>query len=296
MGQNKNENKLLYIVWMILPIAIACVIQFVASMIVMQLQVTYLLGTFKGSTFTDLFNGLFDMVLSSLTNGVIYCIYSVVGISIFAYFFNSLFMKDKSYSIKGVSCNKGATFLGIILFSIGMQYVSNYLLAALSVAFPEWMEEYEQLLEAAGISESISPLMLVYALLLGPIVEEFMFRGLTLNAAKKLFNYKWAILIQAILFGVFHGNKMQGIYAFVLGLGLGYIMHAYDNLFFTIIIHMAYNIIGTLGAGYLPMGGDESYVSFFFWSLGSLVISYIGLYLLKTGAAAINKEEIQADI
>ena len=104
-----------------------------------------------------------------------------------------------------------------------------------------------------------------------------------------------AIVVQAIMFGVFHMNKLQGIYAFVLGLGLGYIMYLYDSLIITIIIHILFNFIGTIGSELLPMGGD-AIISFFFCSLASLIASYLAIICLKKSSALVNNQDESADI
>ena len=150
-------------------------------------------------------------------------------------------------------------------------------------------------MEAAGLDEEISVLMLLYAMILGPIVEEFIFRGLTYSAARKVMHYYLAIVVKAILFGAFHMNPIQSCYAFVLGLGMGYIMYLYDNILLTIAIHIAYNFIGIFFTDAIPLGGD-TLISFFLFTLFALVISYLGLVLLRKGAASVKDETDFADI
>ncbi len=294
MNQN-NTDKRKYIPWIFIPCVLAFVIQIVITIIVMEGGAVYALGSFKGNTFDELISYVYDTAFSTATNGLIYLLYSVIGIIVFFSIYHSMFMKDSTYSLRGKSKNLPATLAGVVLFCVGMQYVSMYLVSALSSAFPAWLEEYEQLLESAGLEGELSPLMALYALLLGPIVEEIVFRGITLSAAKKVMPYYLAIVVQALLFGAFHMNVIQSSYAFVLGLGLGYIMHLYDNIFITLLIHVGYNIIGTVGATYLPTGGD-TLISFFFWVLFALIISYAGIILLKKGAASVKEEENYADI
>jgi membrane protease YdiL (CAAX protease family) len=107
--------------------------------------------------------------------------------------------------------------------------------------------------------------------------------------------YYLAIIVQAILFGAFHMNAIQGCYAFVLGLGMGYVMHLYNNIFVTIIIHMIFNLIGTYGSDFLPYGGD-TIIGFFLWMLGSLVVTYVSIILLRKGASSVKEKEFTADI
>ena len=53
-----------------------------------------------------------------------------------------------------------------------------------------------------------------------------------------------ANIIQAALFGIMHGNLVQGAYAFALGLILGYVYHKYQSLVIPILFHMSFNIFG----------------------------------------------------
>ena len=294
MNQN-NTNRKKFIPWIFLPCVIAFIIQFVAALVVMEGGIVYAIGTFRGTTWNELISYIYGMMFSNTLSTLIMVLYSIVGIILFLIIYNSKFMEGKSHSLKGVSKNVPATLGGILLFCLGIQYISIYLMNALAAAFPAWMEEYDALIESAGLGDDMPILLAFYALLGGPIVEELIFRGLTLQAAKKVMPYYMAILVQAILFGAYHMNAIQSSYAFVFGLGLGYIMHLYDNLIFTILIHIVYNIIGTIGSAILPVGGD-TIISFFFWVLFALIITYLGLILLRKGAASVKEDDISVDI
>ncbi len=294
MRQN-NVNRAKYIFWIFIPCILAFVIQNIASIIVVEGYAAYGIGTFKGQTWDEFMDYLMDVMMSGITDGLIYVLYSVVGIALFGACYHKMFMAGKSYSLKGISKNIPITIVGLLLFCIGMQYVSIFLLNSLASAFPEWLEQYEQILESAGISEDISVMMAVYAVILGPVVEELIFRGVTLSAANKVMPYYFAIVVQALLFGAFHMNAIQSCYAFVLGLGLGYIMYLYDNIWLTIIIHILYNIVGTFFSDILPMAGD-TLIEFFFSVLFALVMCYGALVLLKKSAASVKDEADFTDI
>ncbi len=294
MNQN-NNNRIKYMAWIFLPCILAFILQYIATIVVMEGGAVYAMGTFKGSTVDELMDYMFDIILSTATDGSIYVLYAVVGVAIFVTCYNKMFMKGKSYSIKGISKNIPLTIVGLILFCIGMQYISMFLMNALGVAFPSWLEEYENIIESAGLDDEISVLMAVYAVFLGPVVEEFIFRGITYSAAKKLMPYYLAIFVQALLFGAFHLNPIQGCYAFVLGLGLGYIMYLYDNIFLTIFVHIVYNIVGTFFTELLPLASDTVY-TLFFSILFALIVTYGSLVFLKNGAASVKNEADYTDI
>lgn len=84
-----------------------------------------------------------------------------------------------------------------------------------------------------------------------PIIEEVLFRGLVLNELKKNMNVYLAIIIQGVLFGLYHMNLLQGIYASLLGIALGFINYYTGTILSSIIGHMLFNILGTLGINVL---------------------------------------------
>ena len=53
-------------------------------------------------------------------------------------------------------------------------------------------------------------------------------------------------LLQAVLFGIFHQNLIQGVYAALLGFLLGYLAWRYDSLLVPIFMHFLYNLFGTV--------------------------------------------------
>lgn len=86
--------------------------------------------------------------------------------------------------------------------------------------------------------------------LIGPIIEELMFRGIIYNELKNKFSNMKAILITTAFFALIHINIIQILYAFALGFILIYVYEKYKNIKAPIILHMASNITTTL---FLPI-------------------------------------------
>ncbi len=82
-----------------------------------------------------------------------------------------------------------------------------------------------------------------------PIVEEYIFRRMIYIDFEKLFNEKVAIISTAVLFGIFHMNIIQGVFATILGLYLAYVYSKTRNLVYPICIHVVTNIV-TLSIAY----------------------------------------------
>lgn len=83
-------------------------------------------------------------------------------------------------------------------------------------------------------------------LIFAPILEEILTRGIILRQCLRYVSPKWAIIIQAILFGLGHGNTIQFLYTFVGGLFLGYIAYSTKSIIPCIIMHFVVNLTDVL--------------------------------------------------
>lgn len=89
-------------------------------------------------------------------------------------------------------------------------------------------------------------LLILSTCVLGPIVEEVVFRGMVYRRAR-LYAGVWpAILISAALFGVYHLNLAQGIYAAGFGIVLAYYYECTGRLEACIAVHAAANLAALL--------------------------------------------------
>lgn len=83
--------------------------------------------------------------------------------------------------------------------------------------------------------------MYLYACILGPISEELLFRGLVLRGLKPC-GKQTAILVSALVFGLFHGNIIQIPFAFAVGLVLAYVTLEY-SIIWAIVLHIINNLV-----------------------------------------------------
>lgn len=113
------------------------------------------------------------------------------------------------------------------------------LLISLSL-LPKWFPAYESVSQSL-LAENIwvQAFAVVAA---SPIAEELLMRGILYERMKRLTgNIKWSILGNALLFALFHGNLVQGIYAFCLGLLFAWLKEKYESLWAPILAHAAAN-------------------------------------------------------
>lgn len=86
-----------------------------------------------------------------------------------------------------------------------------------------------------------------------PVAEEMIFRGLGYATLRTRFSVKVSMLASAFLFGVFHGNLLQFLYAFAIGLILAWCYEAGGGLWASVLPHAAANLVSVVlqnaGAG-----------------------------------------------
>ncbi|MCR5545381.1 MAG: CPBP family intramembrane metalloprotease [Lachnospiraceae bacterium] len=165
---------------------------------------------------------------------------------------------------------------GMILFALGAQYVCSYIMNFVASLMPQWLAEYESLMKGMGLDsmDSYTVPLILYTVVLGPIVEELTFRGLTFTYARRVTTFWVANIIQACLFGFMHMNPLQGIYAAALGIIFGMVYEKSRNILLTIVLHMLFNLTGTFVSGFMNMGDNA--ISFYFIMLGSFIATYVG--------------------
>jgi phosphoglycolate phosphatase len=76
-----------------------------------------------------------------------------------------------------------------------------------------------------------------------PIAEELLFRGIIYNYLKRFLDRKWAFFLAAVLFGLYHMNMVQGVYAFIMGLVILYAYEYFGDFRAAVAVHMLSNII-----------------------------------------------------
>ncbi len=94
-----------------------------------------------------------------------------------------------------------------------------------------------------SMTHHFSFLYYIKMVILSPIFEEFIFRGIILEGFLTRYSSNKAIILSSLFFGLFHLNPAQIIYTFILGLFCGWYYVKTRNLLSCIIIHSINNLI-----------------------------------------------------
>ncbi len=142
---------------------------------------------------------------------------------------------------------------GVIMLVPATQFATSLIVSIIYIINSNIVDEYKDLMESAGMGENIPLYMMIYSVCLAPISEELIFRGVTMRIARRAFPFWFANLLQAVLFGVFHMNLLQGIYTFALGLVLGYVCEKGGHIYYAMFFHFLFNLWGTTSSYLLEL-------------------------------------------
>lgn len=224
-----------------LPLLVAVAVQFLATFFMTGVAAFFLV--MRGGH-TGILSELNSLLLNSEFNACVMIIYSVICIILMGmYYYSRLggcFLPKASQTFHPLQ------ILGIVVLVPGAQFFCSYLTTIVSTLMPGWLEQYTDLLEKSGLDNQIGIFLFVYSVLLGPVCEELIFRGATLRLFRKALPFWLANLIQAVLFGAYHMNWIQGIYAFAFGVLLGYICEKGGSIYDSILLHILFNFWGTM--------------------------------------------------
>lgn len=134
------------------------------------------------------------------------------------------------------------TVKNILLFiflGMGCQFFFTGAMTLIKPLFTDIFSDYADVME--GLTSGNEIVVLLLMIVIAPVTEELIFRGVTLHRANRYVSFLGANILQALLFGIYHGNIIQGVYASALGFLLGAIYYKYKTIFAPILLHLIIN-------------------------------------------------------
>lgn len=145
-----------------------------------------------------------------------------------------------------------------LLTTLFMFFAIVFLIEFFNAYLPSLTKNYVEMMDI-----KTSAGLIIYTVFMAPISEEFVFRGLTQSIAKEKIGVREAIFFQSFLFGLMHMNLIQSLYAFGMGVYLGYMKEKYKNILVPIFMHAIFNSIN-----YIPLNLTLGLI-------GSLTLIYV---------------------
>lgn len=136
---------------------------------------------------------------------------------------------------------------------------------------------YSSVENPMNISDTI--LMIISVAIIPPLVEEYALRGSVMSNLRRYGNV-FAIFASAFMFGIFHGNAAQILFAFLCGLIFGYVVIATESLWTAIILHALNNSLSCVTSILLKVTDEEIANGFYYAStLCGIALSGVAIIL-----------------
>ncbi len=281
----KDLWRLIYPV--IIYFAVAFIVQFAAVRVIASAAVANGTITAAGKSTAELQEELNSLInryslhLTALTNVVLIPIYILLLMGDEKKRRNSLGIRYTTPGIKR---------LGVV-FVLGMSAaVSVNVIVSLSqiARFSPKYQQVSEVIYSGGLFMEI-----VSAVIAAPILEELFFRGMIYKRLRDMINVKAAVVISALFFGAFHGNLVQFVYAFIIGLMLAYVYEKFKTIWAPVIFHIGANLISVLITEFMPQSMNNAAVI-----LGAMLISMVLTFVLlkyvygyNAGSVPVQKSE-----
>ena len=150
-------------------------------------------------------------------------------------------------------------YLLLLVMGAAMAQFGNMLVSIVQVFLQS--STYEDTMTL--VTEGKSLMEMIYWMgIVAPVAEETVFRWMVYARMRDYLKMPYAVVLSGLLFGIYHGNIVQFLYASLLGCLFAYFMEMTGSLYASVLLHIGANI----------------------WSL---VYSEFGLWLLQSSAVGV---------
>ena len=130
-----------------------------------------------------------------------------------------------------------------ILFIICLAIIVNFAIQSVQLLFPESMRSDMVSSLESDFLNGKSLIGFLAVVIFAPMSEELLFRGLLFGELKKSTNTYIAGFLQAVLFGIMHGNIIWGLIAFLSAVFYAFLFERFNSIFAPLVGHMSVNLL-----------------------------------------------------
>lgn len=294
----KTKQTLLWCFRVLFPILFYIVFTQVAAAILLS-ALFVVFAVFYGSGPVEPLKLAYDFYMSHLL--LVTVIMSVAVLPFFFWFFNRDKKERCRWDYPGpgyqpVSCFAGcepvpaSNYGFVVLLSIGMCLAVNNIITMLDLQ--RFFGGYQQVAESLYQNNLLFELIAMGLLI--PLTEELLFRGLCFLRLRERLPFWPAALLSALLFGMYHGNLLQGLYAFCLGFAMAYVYERFHSLMAAYVFHAAANILSVLMTETAMRVLVDGMAMRMLTTAAGLVFSFLGYYLIQKNVRGSSRPDAAA--
>ena len=233
------------------------------------------------------FTGIFILItgLQEVNSQIDYCL-MVMAVMTACILFYLWYKKYMGHVEAAVDFRKifSLKHIGIyLMIALGCQFFVSGILSLIRPLFANLFAITKKRLALSLLADTV--IVAVYNNI-APIIEELILRGILFNRLRYGLSFYSANLIQALVFGIYHWNIIQGLYAFGIGLILGYVYEKTRSLYVPILLHVFINGLGFL----IRIFNFGTYISIWAAILIGAIFLFAGIFLFARNLGDLNNK------
>ncbi len=209
-------------------------------------------------------------------------LYSLLLIIIYSLFIKHQSKREPRYILRAkISISDLAHSISVVLACLGISTLIMLFLLNIKDSVPfinKIMTEYLTMVNSM-VSEDKPILSFVGTVILVPICEELLFRGIVFSELKRAIPARYAIFITGFLFALFHWQAVQSLYVFFAGVAITACYYYSSSIKVAILMHMTYNFFGG-GLAMLTAGNEEIATMITVLELIFVPVGFLSFYIL----------------
>ena len=178
-------------------------------------------------------------------------------------------------------------WFSVIIFAVAGGQLLNDLIMVLHLN--ELFPGYSELVNQTMTDQPLGLMMLTIGVA-APIAEELVFRGMVFGRMKEWMKPWTAIVVSSLVFGIYHGNVVQFIFAFLVGIFLAAAYYYTGTLWISILAHVVVNLWSIVGSEWWYEMVNKLPLGMLLGMIIEILICAVPVYLFVTYAKKKEKE------
>ena len=222
---------------------IICMLLFLLSQTAASFLLVFLYSdglTFEGMSLAEADSAMLEIMFAHQTE-ILLVSYVVMLFAL------GLMARRRKLNIFTFTDLQGKTSVALLVLALAAGVAAAFWasIAVNRIPWPQaWLEEYQSTSGALVTAHPVLDFLAV--VLVGPLVEEMVFRGVIYDSLCDFLPAGIAVVFQGMLFGSIHGSMIWILYATFMGCVLGYVRKRTGHLLPCLLMHIAFN-----GSSYL---------------------------------------------
>lgn len=166
------------------------------------------------------------------------------------------------------------------LWPVALAGIALAVVICYGITFIPWPEQFLQSYEELyAVSNDDGILSLLASVIIAPILEELVFRGLMFTRFCRGMPAPAALILASTIFGALHGTLLWAAYGFIGGIAMTLVFMKYRSLYAPMLMHAVFNLFGGYLIGFLVFPSPLYDLALF--GLSIAVLSALSIYMYR---------------